>query len=134
VGGFLRLRPSRGVVLKAASVAVVVGIPLTAVGISSHQFIEFIAAWTLVLGGFAFGLTMLTDRRFALPGLALLAALVLAAGYATATTFGFAWLDLDQMVRWHGSANALVFAGVALLVLTWLDPEARSGVEDVDFS
>ena len=123
VGGFGRLTKLPG---RWVAGAIVVGIPLTAIGIAWSDTIELFAALLLAGAAFVFALTMLQRPAFIVPAIALAAGMVLAATFAAQA--GPVVLTIDEMVHWHGSANALGFGLIALVALNVLRPRARSEV------
>ena len=128
-------RPSRW--LEAALGAVVVGIPITALGFLGLPLANWVGAVLTAAGGFGIGLATLAvartlDGRAAgllggLAGVSLLIAMPLAAVYATGTMTGAAWLGLDTMARVHGGLNAVGFALPAMVAWT-LDRRARAPI------
>lgn len=121
-----RRRPSRW--LELAIGAVVVGIPITALGFLGVPFANWIGATLTAAGGLGIGLgtidvaRVLTPRAAAalaiLAGASLLIAMPLAAVYATGTLVGTTWLPIDLMARVHGGLNALGFALPAMVAWT----------------
>ncbi len=128
VGGFGRLAKLPG---PYVATAIVCAIPMTAVGIAFSDAIELVAALTLAGSAFVFALTMLQRPVFLVPALSLAAAMTLAATFALQA--GPVVLPIEQMVAWHGTANALGFGLLSLLALNWLRPESTAEVE-VPFS
>lgn len=119
-----------GVVATVASIAVVAGVPLVAVGITATRLgadpmLETNAAWIMAAGGtLAAWLHLRAAMRpgpsRAVRGLwlvaaaALFASMVLAALYGSRFMIPIKWLDIPLMRALHGTANALGFglAGV----------------------
>ncbi len=132
-----RRRPSRW--LEIALGAVVVGIPITALGFIGVPFANWIGAMLTAFGGLGIGLTTVLIARILLrgpavgpaaglalvAGVSLLISMPMAAIYATGTLLGTAWLDLDTMARVHGTPNALGFA-LPVMVAWTLDRRARN--------
>ena len=129
-------RPSRW--LEMALGAVIVGIPVTALGFFGLSLANWVGAVLTAAGGFGIGLATLAIARTmarttgvilaALAGASLLIAMPLAAIYATGTLTGTAWLAIDAMARVHGGLNALGFALPAMLAWT-VDRLARAPIE-----
>jgi hypothetical protein len=108
---------------------VIVGVPLVAVGITLSalgvKYVELAAAWLMSLSGVSVAVLQLRLAGFAgcrlsasfsaVSGLALLFGMVLAAVYALGMATGREWLDIPQMLPYHGAVNALGFALPALL-------------------
>jgi YndJ-like protein len=127
-------RPRRWLALALG--LVVIGIPTTAVGFFGLPAVNWAGSMLVATGGLGIGLGTLTAARgmtspaarllALLAGASLLAAMPLAAAYATGTLIGSAWLDLPTMARIHGGLNALGFA--LLVMLAWtLDRRAQAG-------
>lgn len=118
-------RPGRW--LEIALGAVVIGIPITALGFLGIPYANWIGAMLTAVGGFGIGVaTILVARRLdprrakvlaTIAGASLLISMPMAAIYATGTLLGTSWLDLSTMARIHGGLNALGFA--VPLVLAW---------------
>jgi hypothetical protein len=116
-----RLRP----VFAAASVGVISGIALVAVGITFSPAIEVAAALILAtsLGTVALlalstipALPTAAKALIAAASLALIAGMALAGVYAVGVFSGADWLAIPQMVQVHGAANA---CGVILGLIGW---------------
>lgn len=117
-------RPSRW--LELALGALVVGMPVTALGFVGVRPAVIAGAWLVAAGGLGIGLALVrspgttgaprTLRLMA--GLALLVAMPLAALYAAGDVLGLAWLDIPVMARTHGALNVLGFALPAVVALT----------------
>lgn len=128
-------RPSRWTELALG--AVVVGIPITALGFFGLPPANWIGAVLTAAGGFGIGLATLAVARsmargFAVAlavaaGASLLIAMPLAAIYATGTFTGAVWLGIDTMARLHGGLNALGFA-LPVIVAWTLDRRARAPI------
>ena len=127
-----RRRPTRW--LEAAIGAVVVGIPVTALGFFGLPLANWVGAVLTATGGLGIGVATLVIARtlvgggatiFAvIAGASLLISMPLAVIYATGTLTGAAWLGMDLMARIHGGLNAIGFALPAMLAWT-LDRLAR---------
>jgi len=124
-------RPRRW--LEIALGAVVVGIPVTALGFLGLPFANWVGAMLTASGGFGIGLaTLLVARTLrgpavgfaAVAGVSLLFSMPMAVIYATGTLVWSRWLDLDTMARIHGSLNALGFA--LPVIVAWTLESART--------
>jgi uncharacterized protein (UPF0548 family) len=129
-GRELRDRTSR-----LAAAGVVVGVPLVAAGITLSAFdnflLEWLASWLLaavclVVAALQLRLAFRAARPacrllFAVSGLSLFAAMLLAAVYGLGRYCGVLWLDIPQMLPLHGAVNALGFALPGLLAWTLLE-------------
>lgn len=117
-----------------AAVAVILGVPAVAVGITTTQLgwgpaIECAAGWGLALGGMMVailhvrlategGQPWLARGLFFVAGCALFYGMLLAGLYASRAFFApLPWLDLPWMRALHGTANALGFGLCG--VLAW---------------
>lgn len=126
VGAFAwRIRPGR--ILEIAVGALVVGIPVTALGFLNHPSLNWIGALLVAGGGFGVGLGVLlaagslsTPASRALlrvAGVTLLTTMPLAAIYASSVFSGSTVLDIPTMARVHGTLNALGFALPAVVAM-----------------
>jgi uncharacterized protein (UPF0548 family) len=116
----------------AIPVAVVIGVPATAIGITLGGWTEWFAATAMALAGLATAWLLLQSAvpgvgkagrwLFALSGLSLMAGMGLALGWAWAVRFGWSFIGLEQMAATHGTLNAL---GFGLLALTGLNVVAK---------
>ncbi len=107
-------------------VAVVGGVPLTALGITLGGVTEWVGATIMALAGLATAL-MVTGaaRRVSGPARPLLVVaagslavgMALAIGWAWSRWFGWSYLDLDGMVATHGVLNGFGFGLLGLLAL-----------------
>jgi hypothetical protein len=123
--------------LELAIGAVVIGIPVTALGFLGLPVANWMGAILTAVGGIGIGLATLAVARTlvgrvatamaAIAGASLLVSMPLAAIYATGTLTGLSWLDLDVMARVHGGLNALGFALPAMVGWT-LDRRARAPI------
>ena len=106
-------------------VAIVVGIPLVAVGISFLPLVEVVAAVGLGMGGsmlaglqLFMALTSSHPMRLTLLGISsvsLLTAMVLAIIYAIGEFVEIKWIEIAVMIPTHGLANAIGFSFCGLL-------------------
>lgn len=117
--------------------------PLVAVGIIAWPLLEVLAAVALAVGAAAVGLVMTgavatrvkplgAAALLAGAGLALVAAMGIAALYGVGIYRGTAWLDAALMIPLHGVPNAVVFGLGGLLGLRWArraDRAVPSGTE-----
>ncbi len=133
VAGLALNRRPQSRVAQGAAVLVLTGMPLVAVGITSQQmggpaWIELLAAWVLVLGGWGVAwLHFVLARQersvckaarglWLVAGISLAAGMLLAGLYASRGYFSpLPWLDIPGMRALHGSLNAFGFALAALL-------------------
>ena len=128
-----RHRPNRWI--EFAIGAVVVGIPLTALGFFGLPLANWVGSMLVAGGGFGIGIATwrssewLTSRGArALARVAaasLWVAMPMAAAYSTGTFLGTTWLDIPTMARIHGSLNALGFA-VPVMVAWSIDARTRT--------
>jgi hypothetical protein len=109
---------------RTAAVGVIAGVPLVAVGINLSQLnardFEPWAATLLAGAGLlvaSLHLALAASRRplgqrllLAVAGLALPVGMVLATVYAWGRYSGLPWIDIPQMLPYHGAVNALGFA------------------------
>jgi len=113
--------------------AVVIGIPVTALGFFGFPIANWTGALLTAGGGFGIGVaTVFVARRLAtrparllgiVAGASLLVSMPLAIAYATGAFLGVGWLRLDVMAGVHGTLNALGFALPAMVAWT-LDRQA----------
>ena len=125
--------------LEIALGAVVVGIPVTALGFIGLPFANWIGALLTAGGGFGIGLaTLLVVSTLlrgpaggpaaglaVIAGASLLISMPMAVIYATGTLVGSTWLDLPTMARVHGTINVLGFS-LPVIVAWTLDRRARA--------
>lgn len=119
---------------RVAAVAVVVAVPLTAIGITASPIVELIGAWLTAAAAIGVALGLLSRSRnqplipallFACAGACLLAAMIFAASYALGEYRGVAVPDIGSMIQLHGAVNALGFG--LLGAWAWhLSPPAES--------
>ena len=130
VAGLTASRLNRSVLVP---LAVVIGVPLTAAGIVAGGWLEWTAATAMSIAGLATaGLLLQLGARqtgsarwlTAMAGLALLAGMSLAFGWAWSIRFGWDFLGREAMAAAHGSLNALGFGLLGLIGLNLL-PAAR---------
>jgi hypothetical protein len=133
-----RARP--GLLGRAAAIGVIAGVPLVAVGINLAQLqvraFEPWAAALLAASGLLVALLYLmlaAGRRpplqrllLAVAGLALPVGMLLAAVYAWGRYTGLLWVDIAQMLPYHGAVNALGFALPGLAAWNLAVPPPRT--------
>src|SRR6185369_12065852 len=116
----------RGIWTQAASLGVIAGVPLVAVGITDSQLgagpaIEAVAAVVTALAGLlSAGLILRLAAQPGRPGVvralwilsavSLAGGMILAALYGLRTWISISWLDLPWMWALHGTANSIGFA------------------------
>jgi len=128
-----------------ACLAVIVAVPLVAVGITlagqGHYLPDLVAALVMTATGLVVAVLQLRLARraasvmprflFALSGLALIVGMLLAGGFAVGN-YGHrvgaiadgGWLTIPQMIRYHAVINVFGFALPGLLAwLTWSEPD-----------
>lgn len=101
-------------IVRVPVLGLVVGIPLTALGfVTRSEAVSALGAVVVGSAGIAIALAFLTTdvatrRRWAIraAGAALLIGMPLGIAWAVSILSGFAFLDLDTMVRTHGALNA----------------------------
>jgi hypothetical protein len=103
---------------RITALAVVVAVPLVAIGITASPLIELVGSWLTAAAAIGVALGLLARARTlpTLPGLlsacagaCLLAAMIFAASYALGEYRGAAWPDIASMINLHGAINALGF-------------------------
>lgn len=103
---------------RLTALAVIVAVPLVAIGITASPMIEVIGSWLTAAAAISVALGLLARARTlpTLPGLlsacagaCLLAAMIFAASYALGEYRGVAWPDIASMINLHGAINALGF-------------------------
>lgn len=129
-------RPSRSLELSLG--AVVLGIPITALGFIGVPFANWTGAMLTAIGGLGIGLTTLLVAPGLRPGRArilavvagvsLLVSMPMAVIYSTGVLIGASWLDLPTMARVHGGLNSLGFALPVILAWTFDRSARESGV------
>ena len=136
LAGAITLRLECGVFVPAA---VILGVPITALGIALAGTMEWVAATLMAIAGF---LTAAATGRLArratgtpaaLLGIAaasLAGGMCLAIGWAWSRQFGWSYLDLNGMVATHGVLNGFGFCLLGLIALNLLPvPPAPNQVE-----
>ncbi len=135
VAGLAARQSDRGLLVPAW---VIVGVPLTAAGITFGGALEWVAATVMAAGGLATAVlvarTALTQRGatrslLLVAAVSLTAGMVLALGWAWSIRFGWSYLDLSEMARWHGTLNAIGFGFAALTALNLTRPAEGAPVE-----
>jgi len=110
-------------------VAVVVGVPLTAVGITVGGWLEWIGATAMAFAGLGAAalLVRLSTRERGLAGwlvgiagIALVVAMSMALGWSWSAQFGWEFVGLGWMAATHGSLNAIGFGLLGLIGLNIL--------------
>jgi SAM-dependent methyltransferase len=127
VAGALTHQRTGSVFAGVGVAAVIVGMPITALGFFGVPVANLAGAVVVSLGGLGIAVGTLRSattfrspwaRRLGwLSGLSLLVAMPLALAYAIGSALGTAWLDLPTMARTHGALNALGFALPAMVSL-----------------
>jgi hypothetical protein len=107
--------------------AVVVGIPITALGFLGIPYANWIGAVLTASGGLVIGVATIAIARTLLrrpavalaviAGASLIVSMPMAVIYATATLVGTTWLDIEDMAAIHGTLNALGFS--LAVVVAW---------------
>lgn len=106
--------------------AVIIGVPLTAAGITAGGWLEWFAATAMALAAIATAAMLircgieargLARSLTVTAGVALTAGMTLAIGWAWTIRFGWDFLGLESMAATHGSLNALGFGLLGLLGL-----------------
>lgn len=136
--GALAYERRHGRLLELAIGAVVVGIPVTALGFFGIPIANWIGAMLTAVGGFGIGIATLQVARTmarrssvvlaAVAGVSLLVSMPMAVIYTTGVLVGTTWLDLSTMAGIHGTLNALGFA-VPVIVAWTLDRRARAAMD-----
>lgn len=127
----LAVRQVSGRAARAAGIAVLAGVPMVAVGITTTQLgasplIESAATLLMAAGGamvawlhlrlsLRYGRPTIARPLWAVAAVSLFATMVLAVLYGWRFYLPVAWLDIPHMRVTHGTANALAFALPALL-------------------
>jgi hypothetical protein len=103
---------------RTVAVAVVIAVPLVALGITFSPLLELVAAWLTAASGIAVAIGLLRRANTlpiipamlsALAGASLLAGMSFAASYAIGEYTSTPWPDITSMIRLHGAINALGF-------------------------
>jgi hypothetical protein len=124
--GLASLFAARRPALRGPVIALVAGMPITALGfIVPSSLLSAVGALFVGLAGIAFAVSLLVAesqgaRRWAnrAAGAALLVGMPMGIAWSLALLFGVAFLDMDAMVRSHGALNA-----TAVLLATAAYPE-----------
>ena len=113
-------------------IAVIAGVPATALGITVGGLAEFAGATLMAAAGIAVAFALLTlglNRQghplLAVAALSLCLGMALAIGWAWATYFDWDYLGLQEMARYHGTLNALGFGLLGLIGLALSAPDAK---------
>ncbi len=118
----------------AVPVAVIIGVPLTAIGITAGGALEWVAATFMALAGIATAIVLLrlstdtlgTPRALiAAAGFALIGGMAMALGWACSMRFTFNFPGLASMAAIHGSLNALGFGLLGLIGLNLVAPASN---------
>ncbi|MEM9519868.1 MAG: YndJ family transporter [Actinomycetota bacterium] len=126
VAGFVTHRRNGSALVPAA---VIIGVPLTALGITIGGWLEWTGATVMAIAGMATAMAMLRAATTTVgaartllttAGAALLAGMGLAIGWAWSIRFGWSFLALETMAATHGSLNALGFGLLGLIGLNLL--------------
>ena len=126
VAGFTATRLQRSALVP---IAVIVGVPLTAAGITAGGWLEWVAATAMALAGIATAALLIrcganargVARALTITaGVALATGMTLAIGWAWAVRFGWNFLGLESMAATHGSLNALGFGLLGLIGLNMI--------------
>ncbi len=138
VAGFTASRLERSPLIP---LAVIIGVPLTAIGITAGGWLEWFAATAMASAGIATATLLLRLAGGKHPGrwlvgtagLALLAGMSLALGWSWSMRFSWQFLELESMAATHGSLNALGFGLLGLLGLNALvaDSSPETAVANV---
>ena len=121
----------------ALSIAVILGVPITAIGITVDGTTEWIAATFMACVGLvvAFHTLRLANEEIGgartllrIAGVSLFAGMCLAIGWAWSQQFGWTYLDIPGMVATHGMLNGFGFALMGLVAFQLLpdNPAGRS--------
>ncbi len=98
--------------------AVVLGVPLVAIGITLSPLLEWLSAWLTAGAGIIVAIGLLQRSRvvpsvpamlFGFSGACLMAGMIFAGSYAFSEYKGVPWPDIMSMVQLHGAVNALGF-------------------------
>jgi hypothetical protein len=135
----LAARERRDRMTDVVCIAVIVAVPLVAVGITlaAHgiRWPDLLAALLMSVVGVFVALlqlalaaragSMLPRVLFALSGMSLIVGMALAAVYAVGNYCQLGWLSIPRMIRYHATVNVLGFALPGLLA--WLVIAPASG-------
>lgn len=137
IAGAVASRLKRGPLLPAA---VIVAVPITALGITLAGTAEwlsatFMATTGFVVAGSVLGLAQSVDGKpmvlLRIAGASLAAGMTLAIGWAWSAHFDWEYLDLDGMVATHGVLNGFGFSLLGLIGLCTLDDPSPDDVQRV---
>jgi hypothetical protein len=106
----------------AIGILVLMGIPLTALGIllthlTGIDILETIAGVTMAAAGFGVAIAFLLTRHNALVkvgAIALSLGMILAFLFAMRSMFPVHWLDIPSMYTWHGSMNTIAIGSLTV--------------------
>lgn len=125
LAGALAARARPGLATSAALAALVVGMPLTALGFFGLPIVSWIGAVLVSAAGIAIGAATIVIGRqvpdrvaragLVLGGTTLFLTMPLATAYATGTAFGIGFLDIPAMAAIHGGLNVVGFAIPAMV-------------------
>lgn len=120
LAGALAARARPGRATSAALAALVVGMPLTALGFFGLPVVSWIGAMLVSAAGIGIGAATIAIGRRApdriaragllVGGATLFLTMPLATAYATGATFGIGFLDIPAMAAIHGGLNVVGFA------------------------
>ena len=120
LAGALAARARPGLVTSAALAALVVGMPLTALGFFGLPLVSWSGAALVAGGGIGIGAATISIGRRAsdrvervgllVGGATLFVTMPLALAYATGTTLGLGFLGIPAMAAIHGGLNVVGFA------------------------
>ena len=129
-------RPSRW--LEIALGAIVVGIPITALGFFGLPIANWVGATLTASGGLVIGLGTIAIARTlvrrsavglaVIAGASLIVSMPMAVVYATGTLLGTTWFDIGDMAAIHGTLNALGFS-LAVMVAWTIERRALTPAE-----
>jgi hypothetical protein len=131
-----------GRIASAASIGVLVAVPLVAVGITATQLglgslVECLSAWVTTAGAVLTAwlhLRLVRDGQWPslvrtlwlIAALALVGSMMMAALYGCRAYMPIVWLDIPWMRAWHGTANGLGFGLLGVLGWTLASCASRS--------
>lgn len=125
LAGVLAARARPGLATSTALAALVVGMPLTALGFFGLPIVSWIGAVLVSAAGVGIGAATIAIGRHApdrvaragllVGGGTLFLTMPLATAYATGTTFGIGFLDIPAMAAIHGGLNVVGFAIPAMV-------------------
>lgn len=118
MAGYLVRTEPESRVWRVTAAALVLAVPLVAIGITASPLLEVASSWLTAACGLAVGVGMLRRARelptlpamlSALAGASLFAAMTFAGSYAVSEFLGTPVPDIRTMVEVHGAVNALGF-------------------------